>query len=402
MVCRLDNFGVRFSGAAIFRGIGFKIVAGECVGLSGNSGSGKTTLLRTLAGLSPEGGVIEGGCEVKGRVGYVPQEGLNSLSPFLSVGRQVEDLAGSRAAAESLLQRVGLSGARFYDAYPHRLSGGERQRVLIAQALALGPDLIAADEPTANLDPEIEAQILDLLASFVEETGAALLIASHRERVFSRLGCQMVYLTPPAQASARAGGEFVRERVAVRVRNLSKQYAKPGIRVLEDVSFDIYEGEFVAIVGASGAGKSTLARCLGDSLRLAGGVRLVRQEPSESLNPRTTIRRAIAEACGKRPVLLGSIGLPEGWLDRRIESLSEGQRARVALLRSAESLGEGGLLILDESLAGLDAGAREAVMQYLDVLRRERGLAVLAITHDRDWVTERGARVLRLVQGRVV
>ena len=408
MVCRFEDLAIQYPGETIFSGLTFELEAGDRCGLSGDSGSGKTTLLRMIAGMAPSEAIVNGTYRLPGRVGYIPQEGLNSLSPFLTIGRQIADLARSRAITERLLGRVGLGAPRFYDAYPHQLSGGERQRALIAQALALEPVLIVADEPTANLDPDNETQILKLLDECASETGAAILIASHRDRVFAQLGCRMVYLTPPEDAAGIVAVPFFQQGMAVRVEHLAKSYARPTVRVLEDVCFEIRAGECVAVVGSSGAGKSTLARCLvgrekvdSGSIECMGAVQLVQQEPSESLNPRFTIREAIAEACNGRPVLLESAGLPSGWLERSVSALSEGQRARVAILRSAGSLGEHGLLILDESLAGLDSRTRTGIVKYLNGLRVERGLAILLITHDRDAASEMGSRVLQLQRGRI-
>lgn len=408
MICRFEDFGIQYPGALVFNNLTFELGAGDRCGLSGDSGSGKTTLLRAIAGMTPREAIVNGTCRLSARVGYIPQEGLNSLSPFLTVGQQLAHLANSRTIAERLLGRVGLGAPRFYDAYPHQLSGGERQRVLIAQALALEPTLIVADEPTANLDPDMETQVLKLLDECAHETGAAILIASHRDRVFTQLGCRMVYLTPPSDGAEIAAVPFCQPCIAARVQHVAKAYARPAVRVLEDVCFEVRAGECVAIVGASGAGKSTLARCLArredvdsGSIECTGAVQLVQQEPSESLNPRFTIGQAIAEACGDRSISLDSIGLPSGWLNRKVSALSEGQRARVAILRSAESLGQSGLLILDESLAGLDSRTRSGIVKYLNVLRLERGLALLLITHDREAASELGSRVLRLERGRI-
>ena len=397
--------------------------AGGRVGVAGESGSGKTTLLRALAGLLSDA-QIEGSYAVEGRVGYIPQEGLNSLSPFLTAGAQVAELThsrDSRAAAARLLARAGLGDQRFYDAYPHQLSGGERQRVLVAQALAVRPAIILADEPTANLDPANEAIVLGMLDEYARETGAALLIASHREGVFQTLGCRVHRLTPAGAAAAplapgRPGAPLVT------VRNLTKTYVtrdwllrtRPSEHALDAVSIEISTGEFVAIAGPSGAGKSTLARCLAGRESIDAGsikwhvalpqhrkVQLVQQEPSDSLNPRLTIAQALEEAgLGDRAELLPRVGLPTDWMSRKASELSEGQRARVAILRCAERL-RGGLLILDESLAGLDQATRSQILSYLASARDEQGLAVLFVTHDPAVIAETGARAVRLEAGRV-
>jgi peptide/nickel transport system ATP-binding protein len=114
---------------------------------------------------------------------------MTSLNPLHTVGRQVAeplrlhramDAAAARREAIALLDRVGLPDARRrVDAYPHQLSGGQRQRVTIAMALACGPDLLIADEPTTALDVTIQGQILDLIADLVAERGMALMLISH-------------------------------------------------------------------------------------------------------------------------------------------------------------------------------------------------------------------------------
>jgi peptide/nickel transport system ATP-binding protein len=114
---------------------------------------------------------------------------MTALNPMHTIGRQVAEpllqhkgrTAGeARREAIALLDRVGLPDAgRRIDAYPHQFSGGQRQRVTIAMALACGPDLLIADEPTTALDVTIQGQILDLIADLVAERGMAMLLISH-------------------------------------------------------------------------------------------------------------------------------------------------------------------------------------------------------------------------------
>jgi peptide/nickel transport system ATP-binding protein len=129
-------------------------------------------------------------CALRGdRIGMVFQEPMSALNPLHTVGRQVAeplrlhrglDAAAVRAEVIRLLERVGLPDARRrVDAYPHQLSGGQRQRVTIAMALACGPDLLIADEPTTALDVTLQGQILDLIADLVAERGMALILISH-------------------------------------------------------------------------------------------------------------------------------------------------------------------------------------------------------------------------------
>jgi ABC-type dipeptide/oligopeptide/nickel transport system ATPase subunit len=114
-----------------------------------------------------------------------------------------------------------------------------------------------------------------------------------------------------------------------------------------------------------------------------------------------TVAAALREACREAsPDWLARVRLPHEWFDRRVSALSEGQRARVAILRSAERL-KNGLLILDESLSGLDAGTRSHIISYLSEMRQERGLGVLLITHDSEAASKLGARMVRMEAGQV-
>jgi len=418
VIAELRNLGVSYQGREpVVRDFSLELAAGDRVGLAGESGCGKTSLLRAAAGLLPESGSVTGVLRTEGRIGYIPQEGLNSLSPFLTTGEQVAELS-SAADAARLLREVGLREQRFYEAYPHQLSGGERQRVLVAQALALEPRLILADEPTANLDPANEALVLDVLDAYVRRTVAAMLIASHRERVFDRLECTVRRMTPVANAAPRTTAPLQGPgNPLLSVCELKKMYlrrgwftqTRPVALALDGVSLEIAAGESVAILGPSGAGKSTLARCIAGRERWddgtikwhsSGEVQLVEQEPSDSLNPRLTISEVMREAvAGQRSDMLRKIDLPVEWWNRKVSELSEGQRARVAILRTAAR--RPAMLILDESLSGLDPKTRSVILAYLTALQREQGLSLLLITHDEDVAREAGSRLVHLSGGRI-
>ena len=130
-------------------------------------------------------------CALRGdRIGMIFQEPMTALNPVHTIGRQVGRAAAAaprpvrrprRARRRiALLDRVGIpDAARRIDAYPHQFSGGQRQRITIAMALACGPDLLIADEPTTALDVTIQRQILDLIRELVAERGMALILISH-------------------------------------------------------------------------------------------------------------------------------------------------------------------------------------------------------------------------------
>jgi len=423
----LRDLSVRYAGRQpVFAPVSIALENGERLGIAGESGCGKTTLLKAVAGLLPAAATVGGSRTIRGRIGYIPQQALASFSPFLTVGEQITELTGSARRTADLLALVGLDSPRFLQAYPHQLSGGERQRVLMVQAFALHPSLIVADEPTANLDPDREAALLELLDRHSLETGAAILVASHREHVFRKLGCRMLRMTPDdSPAAPFAPRDNVPRQPLLEVRRLTKTFhrrdwltrTRPVVRALDDVSIEIGAGECVVLYGPSGAGKSTLARCIAGRERWDSGsidwptgagapgprrVQLVQQEPSESLNPRISVGDALQEACSEADrEWLPKVRLPREWIGRRTGELSEGQRARIAILRAAAPL-QNGLLILDESLAGLDPTNRGHILFFLRALQQERNLSLLLVTHDLEVAAALNARVVHVAAGRIV
>ena len=174
----------------------------------GESGSGKTTVAHAIARILPEGSArVAGGqvwlrgrdllrvpaeemWRVRGReVALVFQEPMSSLNPVYTVGHQIVEAIRqhervtrriARERAAGLLRRVGISDEwRRLDAYPHQLSGGLRQRVVIAMALASGPSLLIADEPTTSLDVTVQAQVLDLLLALKDEYAMSIVLITH-------------------------------------------------------------------------------------------------------------------------------------------------------------------------------------------------------------------------------
>jgi len=188
------------------RDLGFGLERGEVLGIVGESGSGKSMTALALMGLLPEGARTTGSvrfetselltlpdaemCRLRGhRLAMVFQEPMTALNPLHPIGRQIVeplrlhfglDATDARAEALRLLERVGLPDpARRLNAYPHQLSGGQRQRAMIAMALAGGPDLLLADEPTTALDVTLQAQILDLMRELKAGSGAAIILITH-------------------------------------------------------------------------------------------------------------------------------------------------------------------------------------------------------------------------------
>ncbi len=188
-------------------GVSLTLERGKTVGVVGESGSGKTVLSRSIMGLniaanaSTTGSVLYDGEEMVGKttkemrllwgaeMAMVFQDPMTSLNPVVKVGRQLTehvryhlDISKSEAknVAVALLKSVRIPEAeRRLDAFPHQMSGGMRQRVCIAMALACGPRLLFADEPTTALDVTVQHQILNLLAEQQRDRAMGMVLVTH-------------------------------------------------------------------------------------------------------------------------------------------------------------------------------------------------------------------------------
>jgi polar amino acid transport system ATP-binding protein len=198
---RIDDLHKSFGKLEVLRGITMDVREHQVICLIGASGSGKSTLLRCVNLLEPidRGRIVLEGREISGRgvdvnrvrrrVGIVFQS--FNLFPHMTVmrnvtlgPRQVLDMErdAAEARAGELLERFGLADKR--DEYPDRLSGGQQQRVAIVRALAMHPDLMLLDEVTSALDPELVAEVLNVIRDLAKG-GMTMLIATH-EMGFAR------------------------------------------------------------------------------------------------------------------------------------------------------------------------------------------------------------------------
>lgn len=188
-------------------GVSFTLERGKTLGVVGESGSGKTVLARSIMGLlSPRSTMMSGSVKFAGQelvgltskqmrhiwgseMAMIFQDPMSSLNPLMKIGKQIMEplkihlnmpKVEARATAVRLMKDVGIPEAeRRLEQYPYELSGGMRQRVMIAIALACGPTLLFADEPTTALDVTVQAQILDLIGEQQRDRNMSVILVTH-------------------------------------------------------------------------------------------------------------------------------------------------------------------------------------------------------------------------------
>jgi oligopeptide/dipeptide ABC transporter ATP-binding protein len=202
------SFATPHGSVTVLDDVDLDVGQGESLGIVGESGSGKSLMFLSVLGLvKPPGHVAARIISFDGHdlsvslasrsgrlradgMALIMQDALTALNPALTIGTQIGEAlarhAGlkraseQRGRAEELLRLVGIPDPRRrLDAYPHELSGGQRQRAMIAAALACGPKLLVADEPTTALDVTVQAQVLDLIAEMRERLGMSLVLITH-------------------------------------------------------------------------------------------------------------------------------------------------------------------------------------------------------------------------------
>ena len=365
-----------------------------------------------------------------------------------------------------------------YTSYPHQISGGQMQRVVIAMAIACKPKLLIADEPTTALDVTVQKEILQLLKDLQKQTGMSMLFISHdlalvcelADRVLvmykgdivekgtvkeifeapkksytkallgSRPTLDVRYKVLPTIASIK-DNSFIPQSITsqqrakkhqkiytktplLRVENVAKSYfsrvgvfgQKQEIKAVNGISFDVFEGETLGLVGESGCGKSTLGKVIlqlekatkgsifykgkeitslksKDLRSLRKDIQLIFQDPYSSLHPRKIIGQAIIEPMEvhgigsskkqrkeKAMELLSRVGLEASYFHRYPHQLSGGQRQRVGIARTIAM--EPKLVICDESVSALDISVQAQVLNLLNELKEDFGFTYIFISHD--------------------
>ncbi|MBI5549967.1 MAG: ABC transporter ATP-binding protein [Desulfobacterales bacterium] len=462
-------------GTQALSGIRLDIAAGERIALVGRNGSGKTTLIKQLCGLlAPgsgqvyyQGRLLQGEHLEAGRltIGYLFQDPDDQLFGHtvladVAFGPRQQGLSAEQAdaAAREALKRVHLADKAYKE--PHHLSFGQKKRAALAGLLAMQPQVLLLDEPTANLDPRQEQVFLDLLKTF----NGTLICVSHDLLFLYELCRRAVVLDQGRVAHDYSLDELVTQRGELRAHGLDFSFrlvltpeadeapaergpacapmaAEPtaaplvtlehyvfrypdGTLALDRLDLGIWSGERIALVGENGAGKSTLLACL-LGLQQGSGTYCFDGRPVTRRLQRTLWRQVglVFQDCAdqlfcasvEEEIAFGlrQLGLARAEIRRRGEEvlamvglegfqqrvplhLSGGERKRLALACVLAMRPR--LLILDEPTAGLDPRSEALLLEIL------RGLeaTLLLVSHDMFFVQALTCRTLVMHQGHIL
>ncbi|MBY8875188.1 energy-coupling factor ABC transporter ATP-binding protein [Micromonospora sp. PLK6-60] len=463
----LRGFGWRHAGRKRWavRGLDLRIERGERVLLLGPSGAGKSTLLAALAGLLAEdSGEQEGTAEVDGldprkareRVGIVFQDPESQLVMARSGDDVAFGLENRGVPAEEIWPRVDEALHRV--GFPYRrdrptaaLSGGEQQRLALAGALALRPDLLLLDEPTANLDPAGAALVRTAVARATDDD-TTLILVEHRVAEALPLVDRVVVLAagggvradgPSAEVFARHGDALAAEGVWVPGRTVPQRQAggPAGYLLLTadrlglpprlgPTDLRVRAGEALAVLGPNGAGKSTLALLLGGLLRPGTGTatasaalagRDARTPPHRWRAPALTRRIGSVFQDPEHQFVTGTVhdelalgprrtGQPEPAVRATVDALLErlglsrlaganpytlsgGEARRLSVATALATAPR--LLICDEPTFGQDRRTWLALVDLFAELR-DAGHGIVTVTHDADFVAALADRTVTL------
>ena len=365
-----------------------------------------------------------------------------------------------------------------YHKYPHQISGGQKQRVMIAMAIACEPQLLIADEPTTALDVTVQKEIIKLLKDIQQQNQMSVLFISHDLSLISEIADRVIIMykgeiieqgitadifTQPKEMYTQAliasrpsldvrlkrlptiqnfmNNERIEEVITLeeRQKNHEEIFSKPPLlqlkqvekqyiinsglfqknktfQAVDQVSFDVYEGETLGLVGESGCGKSTLGNAIllldppskgqifykgKDITKLSNQeikalrkeIQIIFQDPFASLNPKITIGEAILEPMKvhnlhrndqerKQKVLdlLEKVGLQAEYYNRYPHEFSGGQRQRIGIARTIAVNPK--LIICDESVSALDISVQAQVLNLLNDLKDNFGFTYIFISHD--------------------
>lgn len=397
-----------------------------------------------------------------------------------------------------LFEKVKLPNPeRVYTAYPHEISGGQKQRVMIAMAIACKPDVLIADEATTALDVTVQKEIVSLLKTLQAETKMSIIFITHDLALISEIAHRVlvmyqgniveqgsvtkIFKTPQhnytkALINSRPSldtrlktlptiQDFLKGKVSreittkeQRQKNHEKLYSQPPLlevinvekeyisksgwfskptrfKAVNNISFKLYEGETLGLVGESGCGKSTLGNAIlqldkatagsilykgiditklskTDTRKLRKDIQIIFQDPYSSLNPRIPVGEAImepmtvhnlyasvAERKEKVVSILNRVGLSENHFNRYPHEFSGGQRQRIGIARTIALQPK--LIVCDESVSALDISVQAQVLNLLNELKEDFGFTYIFISHDLAVVKYMSDQLLVMNQGKI-
>jgi len=423
-------------------------------------------------------------------ISIIFQEPMSSLNPSMKCGEQILEIIlnhnlislkkGKNKVLE-LIKKVQLSDSEIaYNKYPHQLSGGQQQRIMIAMAIACDPKILIADEPTTSLDGIVKKEIINLLKSIQKETKMSIIFISHDLQLVSKIAEKIIVLNkgeivefgssyqifnnpkkrytklllnarppknvrpirlPTNEKNIKTVLISKKERIEahdnlyqhdpiLKIGNLEFSYEDK--KVLNNVTFNLFKGETLGLIGESGSGKSTIARSILNLNRFDKGqiiynkkciktypntkfrrkIQLVFQDPYSSLNPEISIGYSIMEPMlahklyktkkeSKEKVisLLKQVNLIESDFNKFPYQFSGGQRQRIVIARALALNPE--ILICDESVSALDVTIQAQILNLLNHLKEKYSITILFISHDLSVVKYMSDRVIILNNGRV-
>ncbi|MBP6024090.1 ABC transporter ATP-binding protein [Ferruginibacter sp.] len=406
----------------------------------------------------------------------------------------------AREKTIALFEKVKLPDpAAIINRYPHQLSGGQKQRVMIAMAMSCNPSLLIADEPTTALDVTVQKTILELIKELQQQNHMGVILITHDLGVVADIADKIVvmykgeiveqgiakevlqspqHVYTKALLACRPAGKLKGERLPVvsdfigekqmtdelepsaipqdppgiyqpstvlRVENLKvyfpvkkKIFGKTTefFKAVDDVSFEVQQGETLGLVGESGCGKTTLGRTILQLIPATSGkiylgqkditqikpaalrnmrkdLQIVFQDPYGSLNPRITIGSSILEPLQVHRVLenknqrkekvielLEKVSLKPEHFNRYPHQFSGGQRQRICIARALAL--NPSFLIFDESVSALDVSVQAQVLNLLNDLKKEFGFTSIFISHDLSVVRYVSDRILVMHKGKIV
>lgn len=398
----------------------------------------------------------------------------------------------------SLFEKVKLPDVKHtYTKYPHEISGGQKQRIMIAMAIACKPDVLIADEPTTALDVTVQKDIIKLLKALQAETKMSIIFITHDLALISEIAhhvlvmfrgnlveegpVETIFKNPKhnytkALINSRPSldnrlktlptiKDFLEDTTSteivtdkdrqlnhekiynqpplLEVINVEKEYLSSGgffkkatsFKAVNHVSFKLYEGETLGLVGESGCGKSTLGNAILqldkatagqiiykgtditkldklETRKLRKEIQIIFQDPYSSLNPRIPVGEAIMEPMkvhglynsnkerkDKVIAILNRVGLSEDYFNRYPHEFSGGQRQRIGIARTIALQPK--LIVCDESVSALDISVQAQVLNLLNELKEDFGFTYIFISHDLAVVKYMSDQLLVMNKGKI-